>query len=76
LPIVVQRFSIESCETKEQYTAGLLTCSAAKRLPEKIQWLKDDALLPFYELTAAGLFGIYTRFPFHFISLFLRNEKP
>lgn len=43
--------------------AGLLTCFRYERLPNFRQWQKE-LLNPFMKLTAAGLSGIFTRFPF------------
>ena len=49
--------------------AGLLTYSGWPGLPTlrllRGQWLKDRWATLFMELTAAGLFGTFTRFPFH-----------
>jgi len=45
--------------------AGLLTYSGNRGLPNRHnQWLSVFSE-PFLEFTAAGLFGIHTRFPFH-----------
>ena len=49
--------------------AGLLTYSSWPGLPTlrllRGQWLKDRWATLFMELTAAGLSGTFTRFPFH-----------
>ena len=44
--------------------AGLLTCSGDKR-PSRCYPVATDGLRVEMELTAAGLFGIFTRFPFN-----------
>ena len=52
--------------------AGLLTYSGNRGLPNRHnQWLSVFSE-PFLEFTAAGLFGIHTRFPFH---CFIERDK-
>ena len=47
--------------------AGFLTYSRIKNLPDLVMDLRQwyESLIRFLEITAAGLSGISTRFPFH-----------
>ena len=57
-------FCIPKTYNHKYHLAGLLTYPIPDRLPKRrmVQWLKGQN---FYGFTAAGLFGIFTRFPFH-----------